>query len=153
AAQAWQDNDIVRARELLERQIPKQGGVDRRDLAWYFLRSLSTAKSDAVATADSAIYHFEFSPDGSQLATVGQDAILRIYDWREGRRIASINTRQKEVNGVTYLGDTTTLATTGDDGTLRVWKDLSDSPVLTIPAHQGVAYNVIYSPVIDRLVS
>ncbi|MEX2168342.1 MAG: protein kinase [Pirellulales bacterium] len=153
ASQAWKDNDLLRATELLREQIPPKGGVDRRDIEWYFLQKLCTSKFVSFASVDSAIYDFALSPDGTQLAAVGQDAMLRVYDVASKRLLAEINTLQSEVNGVTYFPDGQTIVTSGDDGTLRLWHKLRSQAHKVINAHDGIAFDVAYSGAADCLIT
>jgi WD40 repeat protein len=145
AAQAWKENDPRRAVELLARHLPKSGRKDDRGLEWHYLWGRCRGARAGVLSTDGALYDVDFSPDGRLIAAAGQDAVLRVYEWPSMQLAARIETGQTEVNGLAFSSDGRTIATVGDNGELRLWYDLRPASVRTVKAHNGIAYNVVYS--------
>ncbi|MBK7396740.1 MAG: protein kinase [Myxococcales bacterium] len=68
------------------------------------------------------------SPDGRLLATVGDDAHLRIWDLETGARRCDLVGHVGPVDHVVFAPDGTRVATTGDDGSLRTWDPTTCKP-------------------------
>ena len=67
AQRAWEENDVVRARELLE-EVPKEAaGRNLRGFEWYYLFRL--CHSEELTLIGHAGWVVAFSPDGQRLAT------------------------------------------------------------------------------------
>jgi WD40 repeat protein/DNA-binding SARP family transcriptional activator len=65
----------------------------------------------------------DWSPDGSMFVTEGQEesGIVDIRDASTGASLRAFHGHDVDVNDVAFNGDGTMLATTGDDGAIRVW--------------------------------
>ena len=150
AHRALMEKDMVRAVELLDAHIPAASEQDYRDVEWYFLRHRAVGEHVVVDEVETPTYDVAFSPDGSRCATVGQDAVLRSYDWPNAKRLGKIDTGQRECNGVEFSDDGTIL-TTGDDGTIKFWRD--EKLVQTIKAHSGEAHGIVFSKPTNRWIS
>jgi WD40 repeat protein len=66
------------------------------------------------------VYSVAYSPDGTQLATAGQDRTARIWNAGTGALIRTI-THTEEVYAVAYSSDGAQLATAGADNLVRTW--------------------------------
>lgn len=63
-----------------------------------------------------------FSPDGSLLASVGEDGAALLWDPATGARVGdSLSGHKGAVNGVAFSPDGSLLVTAGRDGTLNRW--------------------------------
>lgn len=65
----------------------------------------------------------DWSPDGTVFATEGpeESGVIDIRDAATGESVRSFKGHDDDVNDVTFSEDGSMLATSGDDGTLRVW--------------------------------
>ena len=61
------------------------------------------------------------APDGSWLATGGEDGTVRIWDAATGQQRAVLTGHTGWVTAVAVAPDGSWLATGGDDGTVRIW--------------------------------
>ncbi|MEO0457738.1 MAG: WD40 repeat domain-containing protein [Cyanobacteria bacterium P01_A01_bin.114] len=85
-----------------------------------------------------------YSPDGTQLATSGDDGTARVWD-TEGNQLAVLEGHQGHVWSVVYSPDGTQLATSGSDGTARVWDTEGNQPAV-LDSHKGPVRSIVYSP-------
>jgi serine/threonine protein kinase/WD40 repeat protein len=145
AGQAWQRNDVVRMRELLARHIPGDGQVDLRGFEWFYLWKQIAREPRELLRADGALYFVCASPDGKLLACAGKDAAIRLFDGVTFEPRGSIESGQREVNGLAFSPDSLTLASTGDDGTLALWDVASRDEKLRFKAHDSLVYQVAFS--------
>mgnify|MGYP002623186300 CR=1 FL=1 len=88
AGRAWEEGNVVRLRELLQKQIPDDPTEtpDHRDLEWHYLqRSL---QSEIWSTSVSGeVRAFGFTPKGDRYVLGTADGNFRIHDARTGKII------------------------------------------------------------------
>jgi WD40 repeat protein len=124
AWQAWQNGELARMRDLLDRHEPEAGQDDLRGFEWYYLRRRSRGVLHEVARVtahEGDAYCVAYALDGRILASGGKDGMIRIWDAGSLRRRSEWNSKQGEVNEVAFAPDGKTLASAGDDGTVRLW--------------------------------
>lgn len=75
--QGWSDQ----VQPILQHHVPKDGGKDRRSLAWYYLDAVTRPPEPVVLTGHSGpVNELAVFPDGQRLASVGSDGTLRIWN-------------------------------------------------------------------------
>lgn len=64
-----------------------------------------------------------FSPDGSRIAaaSAGPEPVVRVWDVRAGRELASYTGHRGDVNAVAFAPDGKTLASAGSDEAVLIW--------------------------------
>ncbi|MFD7778849.1 WD40 repeat domain-containing protein [Streptomyces sp. NPDC059753] len=70
---------------------------------------------------DAAVYDVAFSPDGSLLATAGQDGSLRLWDPATGLMVREPLDHSDSVMAVAFSPDGSLLATGSADGAVRLY--------------------------------
>src|SRR5207247_7726440 len=85
-----------------------------------------------------------FSPDGTKLATAGEDKTIKLWNVATGEAIDTLEGHTAAVAGVTFLNDHR-LASCGGDNVAQVW-DLETSEILFTLGHQQPVAAVAASP-------
>ena len=93
------------------------------------------------------IWSFRFSPDGTRLASAGEDRTARLWDAATGAPLATFRGHESKVLGVSFSPDGARLLTTSADGTVRQW-DAATGREVEPPydRHSGNVTAAVYSP-------
>ena len=93
----------------------------------------NTADGARVARLPGAanVQAVQFSPDGTELATGGQDQTIRIWDVSTNRTILTLTGHSATINSVAFSPDGTRVASASDDRTVRVY-DLDTERLIRI---------------------
>jgi WD40 repeat protein len=96
AQHAWEANNLVRTRQLLERHRPKPGEDDLRGFEWHYLNRLFHRDRLTIQAHTGPAWSVVFTPDGKRLFTYGKARPVRGAE------------RTREVPGEIKLWDATT---------------------------------------------
>ncbi|GAA2623340.1 hypothetical protein GCM10010399_63230 [Dactylosporangium fulvum] len=80
-----------------------------------------------------------FSPDGSLLATTGDDATVRLWRVPDGTQRSLLIGHTAPIYGCAFSPDGTLLATAGNDGTVRLWQVRDGSQRTQLAGHASSA--------------
>ncbi|MET8161709.1 WD40 repeat domain-containing protein [Sphaerisporangium sp. NPDC005289] len=108
----------------------------------------------AVLTGhDGVVVDVAFSPDGTRIATAGDDGTVRLWDAGARKQIgAPLNEPDNDesavaLGAVAFSPDGARLATAGDDGAVHLW-DVTNHQEIGTPrdGHDGTVDDVAFSP-------
>jgi WD40 repeat protein len=103
---------------------------------------------------DTAVYRVSINPDGTRIATVGSDNIIRVWDTATGKVVLSFNGHGEGNSGgmftgtidVDYSPDGSRFATAGTDGVAKVWDAETGQLLLTLDSQTNGLHSLLYSP-------
>jgi WD40 repeat protein len=88
-----------------------------------------------------------FSPDGTRIATAGEDGAARVWDTSTGALIAQCRGHFRKVLSVAFRPDGRRLLTASADGTVRQWDSTTGREIQApYERHRGEATAAVYSP-------
>ena len=91
AQRAWEENNVVRARELLAELPREAAGRNLRGFEWFYLSRL--CHPDELATLvghAGSVTSVAFSPDGQRLASGSYDQTVKIWDSATGKELFTL---------------------------------------------------------------
>lgn len=147
AGVAWHQRYIPGVREMLDRYATPNKNADGsseedlRGFEWYFLdRQTRASASSLLYENKEPLYVIQFMPGGKEFLTAGKDGIVRWHDSRTGAVVQSLESKQREVNCVSYNPSRMQFATASDDGTVKIWNAADLSLVHSIKAQNERCY-------------
>lgn len=86
-----------------------------------------------------------FSPDGREIASAGEDHVVRIWDTESGKQLRELNGHTNEVMMVEYSPDGKKIVTASLDFTARIW-DAKNGEMIYKLSHRGEVMDIAVSP-------
>ena len=121
AADEYENANLNRLREIVEKYQPTGNEEDLRGFEWYFLKNLldPPTKIGSFKHPDE-VWNAEFSPDGKLIATACNDNIVRVWNVENGQMIETAE--QKGAWKVSFFPDGKRFAVAGSSNAAPVVK-------------------------------
>jgi WD40 repeat protein/predicted Ser/Thr protein kinase len=122
----------------------------RPDGEWYRLVFVDTTSGKHTVVRDAhrdEIWALTFSPDGTRLASAGEDRIARLWDPATGALLAACQGHTSKILGAAFSPDGARLVTASADATVRQWNARTGEEVeAPYDRHLGEVVVATYSP-------
>jgi hypothetical protein len=113
----------------------------------------STASLFTTLTNNTgALFSVDFSPNNEMVAVGAGSGRLFIYALPSGAQLVNIVAHSGEVLGVSWSPDGSRIATTGSDGSVKLWTSTGGF-VRQFAGHSGLAFGVRFAPNGQRIVT
>ena len=157
---AWQDANLDRVDELVERHQPQQQGPDMRGFEWHYWNRLRQTELMTIAAHKGHVFTLAWSPDGKHLASFGSEDAgkldklpvkgeLLLWDARTGALVRKMREppRLPRYSGIVSFNaaGTQLLAPTGD-GTARVWDVATGQVLFTFAEKESDCWETAFTP-------
>jgi WD40 repeat protein/serine/threonine protein kinase len=146
AQHAWEENNLLRARELLAEVPWEAAGRDLRGFEWYHLSRLCSAEVPTFKGHAGAITSVALSPDGRQLALGCEDTTVKIWDSGTGQELHSLKGNAGTVESVAFSPDGRRLVSGSGDKAVKIWDSTTGKELLSLKGHVKAVFSVAFSP-------
>jgi WD40 repeat protein/serine/threonine protein kinase len=143
---ALDENNVVRARELLAGLPTEAAGRDLRGFEWYYLSRLCNAEVRTFKGHTKGVRGVAFSPDGRRLASGSSDGTVKVWDYATGQELPAPKGHPDSVNCVAFSPDGRRLASGSSDGTVKVWDYATGQEPPAPKGHPDSVNCVAFSP-------
>jgi hypothetical protein len=99
-----------------------------------------------LAPSGDVVLDVAFSPDGSRIAAVGADGVLRVFHVETSAAQLATPAHADWITAVAWSGDGRLLATASRDKSAKVFDAASGEPRVTYAGHEQVVSGVIFHP-------
>ncbi|WP_419580517.1 protein kinase domain-containing protein [Stieleria magnilauensis] len=143
AHQAWQESNIPRVLELLERHVPLPGEPDWRSFEWYYLLGLCNRDELTIPCGHS--WHAPaFSPDGKLIAVAKYRKSIELWDLSRRERIKVFEDNAVE-GPLAFSADGTLLVSASED-IATLWDVTTGQPIRRFGPHEPKLKFVAFTP-------
>jgi WD40 repeat protein/serine/threonine protein kinase len=121
AYQAWESGQVARVLQLLEGQRPQAGEGDLRSFDWYHLWGLCHLGCRLTLRHPAReVWSLAFSPDGTTLASAGNDRIIKLWNVGTGQEWATLRDEDL-IRALAFSPDGKTLASVNAHAAVQLW--------------------------------
>jgi eukaryotic-like serine/threonine-protein kinase len=134
------ERDLPGSLPWFARALTREQGDADREVIHRFRTAAVVAQSPKLSHVwfhEGPVLHAAFSPDGSRVATAGDDGMVFVRDARTGRPLGPGMRHPNAVTRVAFNGDGSRLLTAGAEGAARLWNAESGEQVLPAWMHDG----------------
>ena len=134
------------AKQLLDRYVPIEGGVDRRDFAWHYLQHCLTADIQHFEGMPGPILSSDISPDKQWIAAGDRLGSVCVWSVTSGALVKQWKYSDKEVTTIRFSPDGQCLATAGQDTKVHLWDTHNWNETLSFGTHDKTITSVSWEP-------
>jgi eukaryotic-like serine/threonine-protein kinase len=149
AASEYENTNLNRVNELVQKYIPANGEEDLRGFEWYFLKNLMNPQSKITSFIHTdEVWNLEFSPDGKFLTTVSNDNFVRTWNV-EKSETSFPNIEMKGAWKCAYFPDSKRFAVAASSTSnpiVKVYEAETGNELLTLIGHSKRIRAVDVSP-------
>ena len=149
AANEYENSNLNRLREIVEKYEPEDAAEDLRGFEWFFLKNLLYPPSKIASFQHpDEVWNAEFSPDGKTILTAGNDNFVRLWDTETGAMRQTAEP-QKGVWKVAFYPNGKRFAAASSSNSnpvVRVYETDSMREILTLANHTKRVRAVDVSP-------
>jgi WD40 repeat protein len=124
-----------------------------RDFAWGYFHSRAQNDRATLTGHTGRVNAVAWSPGGREIASCGQDGLVKFWDAGSGKETASLVAHGGGATELAFSDRGELLATAGADGTVKLWDVASRKIVGTFFGHLGTVRAVAVAPDASSLVS
>ncbi len=136
-----------RRRVLYTAHIPAKGEEDLRGFEWkYFWRLLNNNQEMMALIHPKGVYAAAYSPDNTNIATAGEDKIVRVWNTSDGGLLLQLSGHSDIVKHVSYSPDGTRILSSSVDSTARIWDAKTGQELIILKGHQAKVNRAFFSP-------
>lgn len=138
AQRAWEDVNVRRLRQLLDR-YRRRGDLKRFE--WGYWDRLAHREYLTLDGYGSV----RFSPDGHKVATATSKNTAGVWDALTGKALLSLVGHTKAITCVAFSPNGQLLATASADKTIKLWNAVDGKNLLTLTGHEASVQSVRFS--------
>ncbi len=136
---------VPRLHAMLDSYLPRPGQPDLRGWEWYYLLSQCHGERLTYRGDNGCLLALAWSPDGRQVASSGEDCVLKIWDPDSGKEIRTLRGHSGKVRWLAWSTDGRQLASAGEDS-IKVWNVSTGKELRTLAGHSGAITSAAWSP-------
>ncbi|MEZ6117749.1 MAG: WD40 repeat domain-containing serine/threonine-protein kinase [Pirellulaceae bacterium] len=145
AYQAWELERMDQVEEILDRHLPKDNELDRRDFAWHLLKSMAKQpEATVIGSHQGAANEVAVFPDGERFVSVGDDGALRVWHIPTRSLLNEIDTGGNALFSVAISPDGESIATGSTK--VQIWNAQSGDREMVLTEEDANAESIAFSP-------
>ena len=145
AARAWEDDNVPRARELLE-SVPKSvADKDIRGFEWHYLSRACNSANQTLDGHSASVECVAFSSDGNLVATGSSDRTVKVWSCKTGKELFTTEEMSSgPVFDVAFSPDGKRVAGCGANE-MMIWDSTTGKQILTLEGHKHFVTSIVHS--------
>ena len=126
--------------------VPLEPTSYRPGVVWHQERHSANVPNPKSASGRAVVLALSYSPDGSTLASAGDDAVILLRDVASGKVVGRLEGHRDVVTCLSFSPDGKTLASGSYDRSVKLWDVASGRGRATLTGHTNWVFSVAFSP-------